>query len=119
MPDKFRCRTFAANKCKKRMEIITIESSAFKELTEQIGNIAAFVKMQGAAIKKEITPQKEYLTSKEVCELLHVSNRSLQRMRDAKAIGFTYVGNSCRYKRTEIEKYLHDRGTALSLTVIE
>ena len=109
MPDKFRCRTFAANKCKKRMEIITIESSAFKELTEQIKDIAAFVRKQGAAIKKDISPQKEYFTSKEVCELLHVSNRTLQRMRDAKVIGFTYVGNSCRYKRAEIEKYLHER----------
>lgn len=95
------------------MEIITIESSAFKELTEQIRDIATFVRMQGAAIKKEISPQKEYLTSKEVCKMLQVSNRTLQRMRDAKAIGFTYVGNACRYKRTEIEKYLHDRGTVL------
>lgn len=96
------------------MEIITIESSAFKELTEQIRDIAAFVRMQGAAVKKETSSPKEYLTSKEVCKMLQVSNRTLQRMRDAKAIGFTYVGNACRYKRTEIEKYLHDRGTVLS-----
>jgi len=96
------------------MEIITIESSAFKELTEQIRDIAAFVRMQGAAVKKETSPQKEYLTSREVCKMLQVSNRTLQRMRDAKAIGFTYVGNACHYKRTEIEKYLHDRGTVLS-----
>lgn len=45
--------------------------------------------------------------------MLQISNRTLQRMRDAKAIGFTYVGNACRYKRNEIEKYLHDRGTVL------
>ena len=91
------------------MEIITIESSAFKELTEQIRDIAAFVRKHEAAIKEDISPQKEYLTSKEVCELLHISNRTLQRMRDARVIDFTYVGNSCRYKRTEIEKYLHER----------
>lgn len=91
------------------MEIITIESSAFKELTEQIRDIAAFVRKHEAVKKEDINPQKEYLTSKEVCELLHVSNRTLQRIRDARVIGFTYVGNSCRYKRTEIEKYLHER----------
>ncbi len=90
------------------MEIITIESSAFKELTEQIRDIAAFVRKQ-AAIKKEVSPQKEYLASNEVCKLLQISNRTLQRMRDARVIGFTYVGNACRYKRTEIEKYLHER----------
>ena len=97
------------------MEIITIDSLAFKELTGQIREIAAFVRKHDTAIKgkKNIQNEKEYLTSKEVCKMLQVSNRTLQRMRDAKTIGFTYVGNACRYKRTEIEKYLHDRGTVL------
>lgn len=63
MPDKFLCRTFAANKCKKRMEIITIDSLAFKELTGQIREIAAYVRKYGTAIKEEDNSGKEYLTS--------------------------------------------------------
>ena len=94
----------------KRMEIITIESSAFKELTEQIREIAAFVRKHGATIKEEEQPRKEYLTSAEVCELLDISNRTLQRMRDARVISFTYIGNACRYRRTDIERYLKERG---------
>ena len=54
---------------------------------------------------------KEYLTSAEVCEMLHISSRTLQRMRDAKVIGFTFVGNACRFRRSDIEKYLKERGT--------
>ena len=94
----------------KRMEIITIESSAFKELTEQIREIAAFVRKHEAAAKSEDKPGKEYLTSKEVCEMLGISNRTLQRMRDARVFNFTYVGNACRYRRNDIEKYLKERG---------
>ena len=92
------------------MEIITIESSAFKELTEQIREIAAFDRKHEAAIKSEDKPSKEHLTSKEVCEMLGISNRTLQRMRDARVFNFTYVGNTCRYRRTDIEKYLKERG---------
>lgn len=111
MPDKFLCRTFAANKYKKRMEIITIDSLAFKELTGQIREIAAYVRKYGTAIKEEDNSGKEYLTSAEVCEMLHISSRTLQRMRDAKVINFTFVGNACRFRRSDIEKYLKERGT--------
>ena len=94
----------------KRMEIITIESSAFKELTEQIREIAAFVRKYEPAAQSEGKPRKEYLISKEVCEMLGISNRTLQRMRDARVFNFTYVGNACRYRRNDIEKYLKERG---------
>ncbi len=71
------------------MEIITIDSLAFKELTGQIREIAAYVRKYGTAIREENDTGKEYLTSAEVCEMLHISSRTLQRMRDAKVIGFT------------------------------
>lgn len=86
------------------MEIITIDSLAFKELTGQIREIAAYVRKYGTAIREENDTGKEYLTSAEVCEMLHISSRTLQRMRDAKVIGFTFVGNACRFRRSDIEK---------------
>lgn len=91
------------------MEIITIESSAFKELTEQIRDIAEYVRNLKSATQETDIPQKEYLTSAEVCTMLNISNRTLQRMRDARAFDFTYVGKACRYKRSDIEKFLKEK----------
>lgn len=53
----------------------------------------------------------ELMTSKEACRLMRVSGRTLQRMRDDRIISYTYAGNSCRYRRSDIERYMKERST--------
>lgn len=89
------------------MEIITIESSAFKELTEQIKEIAMHIR------KKEMHEVKidaeDMMTTEEVAKFLRVSPRTLQRMRAHRIIDYTYAGKCCRYRKSDIERYVNER----------
>lgn len=89
------------------MEIITIESSAFKELAGQIKEIAMHIRkinMREVRIDAE-----EMLTTCEAARLLRVSRRTLQRLRRDRLISYTYAGNACRYRRSDIERYMSER----------
>ena len=61
------------------MKVITMESSAFTALTEQIAEIAAHVRAVSGG-RKEESPDR-LLTTREAAHLLNVSCRTLQRMR--------------------------------------
>lgn len=89
------------------MEVITIESSAFKELTEQIKEIAMHIRKE--EMREVKIEAEEMMTTSEVAQLLRVSHRTLQRMRANHIIGYTYSGKSCRYRRSDIERYFNER----------
>ena len=63
------------------MKVITMESSAFTALTEQIAEIAAHVRAVSGG-RKEEAPDR-LLTTREAAHLLNVSCRTLQRMRQS------------------------------------
>ncbi|MDR0757205.1 MAG: DNA-binding protein, partial [Tannerella sp.] len=69
------------------MEVITMESQAFKELQSKINTIAKFV----AAIesKSEEQPEDGWVDSYEVCTFLKISPRTLQRLRADGAVNFS------------------------------
>ena len=85
-----------------------MESPAFKALTGQIGEIAACVRRMERT-RQEESKDESLLTGEDVMRLLGVSRRTLQRMRDSRVIGFTYLGRSCRYHPEDIRRYLEER----------
>ena len=58
------------------MKVITMESSAFTALTEQIAEIAAHVRAVSGGRKEEVPDR--LLTTREAAHLLNVSCRTLQ-----------------------------------------
>ena len=84
------------------MKVITIESSAFTALTEQIAEIAVYVRAVSGERKGESSDM--LLTTREAAHLLNVSTRTLQRMR----IGYIVLRGKCRYRRSEIDRLLAD-----------
>ena len=68
------------------MKVITIESSAFTALTEQIAEIAVYVRAVSGERKGESSDM--LLTTREAAHLLNVSTRTLQRMRSEQRIGY-------------------------------
>lgn len=59
-------------------------------------------------IPKYAAPQKEkdeQITSKEVCEYLHICSRTLQRYRDMRIIPYYQKGRKISYSRSEIEAF--------------
>lgn len=88
------------------MKVITMESSAFRALTEQIAEIAAHIRT--ASDEKKSESPDRLLTTREAAQLLNVSTRTLQRMRSEQRIGYVVLRGKCRYRRSEIDRLLDD-----------
>lgn len=71
------------------MEIITIESKAFKEIIDQIGILSNYI--QSTQANKERNEDNEWVDNYEVCTFLKISERTLQRLRTNGEISFSRI----------------------------
>lgn len=89
------------------MEVITIDSEAFKALTKKIDRIACFVQEE---IDSRLQPSEErWLDSHEVAKMLNISIKTLQRLRKERLISYTILRGRCLYKLSDIEQGLAER----------
>jgi excisionase family DNA binding protein len=97
-----------------RMEVITMESAAFKKLTEQLTEIVQYVRLAKMAFQENLTGKglKPMLTNDDAAKMLGVSKRTLQRMRSENRIDFIKIGNQCRYQVEAIERMIEERTIA-------
>ena len=86
------------------MNAIIITKEEFDQILVKLDEIRE-------GLHKQVNPsptQARYLTNAEVCDLLKVSRRTLQRYRDEGRIAFSQVGATIRYKAADVERFLHD-----------
>jgi hypothetical protein len=94
--------------CKKiDMEVITIDSQAYKELMAKINTIARFVTAINTKIEEQ--PEEEgWVDSYEVCTFLKISSRTLQRLRTEGAINFSRIRGKNYYRISELQRLLQN-----------
>ena len=87
------------------MDVITIESKAYKEIVAKIDVIANYV------FSQEDTKNEDeiWVDSYEVCTFLQISDRTLQRLRAKGAVAFSNIGGRCYYKIGELKRLLEER----------
>lgn len=88
------------------MEIITMESAAYKELTAKIDLIAGYVRRSEE--NKNEKAAEVWMSGKEIKGLLGISTRTLQRLRDNKRISYAIFGGACRYPVSEVERLVKE-----------
>jgi 3-methyladenine DNA glycosylase Tag len=88
------------------MEVITIESQAFKEIQSKINLIAKFI--TAIESKQAEQPEDGWVDSYEVCTSLKISDRTLQRLRTAGAIIFSRIRWKNFYRISEIQRLLQE-----------
>jgi len=88
------------------MEIITMESTAYKELVEKIDRIAGYVRENERAKQEDTTDV--WLSNRDMMSLLGISRRTLQRLRDSKRIGYAIFRGACRYHFSEAERLVKE-----------
>ena len=71
-------------------DIITKDSEEFKELVGWIKRTGKSIEAATARIRPAIADE-HYMSGDEVCRMLHISKRTLQALRDEKAIPYTSV----------------------------
>ena len=98
-------RNFVSNKTKINcdMEVITMDSKGYKELREQIAQIAKFV------YASQIPKVDRWMNSEEAQEFLDVSGRTLQRLRSERVVKFSILRGRCRYRLSELERVVEER----------
>jgi hypothetical protein len=84
------------------MEVITIESQAFKNLMSKVDTIFDYViSLQNTSYDEDI-----WVDSYEVCTFLKISDRTLQRLRSENKINYSRIRGKNYYKISEIKRML-------------
>jgi len=99
------------------MEVITVESKAYKELVAKINTIAQFVADYQSI--NTINPEEEWIDSFEVCSFLNISQRTLQRLRSKGAITYSVIAGKTYYTIAEIKRMLNERSIRSSEEAME
>jgi len=86
------------------MDKLMIDSAAFKLLEQKVDRIYEFVKAQE---KNEAA--SEWLTTKEACQMMEVSERTMQRLRSKGKISYSIRGGKVRYRRFAIIRAMNGR----------
>jgi hypothetical protein len=90
------------------MEVITIDSQAFKELMAKINTIAKLVIAINAKIEEQPEEEDGWVDSYEVCTFLKISSRTLQRLRTEGAINFSRIRGKNFYRIGELQRLLQN-----------
>jgi len=97
------------------MEVIAIESKAFQEIMGKIDQIDKYVK---SVLQPNI--DDIWVDSFEVCSILKISQKTLQRLRDNGEISYSKITRRTYYSLGEIKRllqekriYVHDADTIL------
>jgi hypothetical protein len=88
------------------MDVITIESQAYRELVAKINAIAKFVVTRQP---EETNPDDEWVDSYEVCTFLKISERTLQRLRSGGIISYSVLSGRSYYTIGEIKRLLGEK----------
>jgi len=72
-----------------------------------IGGVSKRIK-EVAQTHKPLFGGEHFLTSKEVCERLYISPRTLQDYRDRRILPYTQFAGKILYKASDLEKLLED-----------
>ena len=87
------------------MEVISIERSTYEELLTSFNRFVA--QMRVLADRGTDKRLGEWLDNQDVCQMLNISPRTLQTLRDNGTLGFSQVRRKCYYKPEDVERILH------------
>lgn len=89
------------------MEVVTIESQAYKELVSKINVIAKFVIDHQE--DDTINPDEMWVDSYEVCTFLKISERTLQRLRSSRIMSYSKISGKTYYTIAEVKRMLVEK----------
>ena len=87
------------------MEVISIERSTYEELLTSFNSFVA----QMRAIADRGTDKKlgNWLDNQDVCQMLNISPRTLQTLRNNGTLAYSQINRKVYYKPEDVERILH------------
>lgn len=84
------------------MEIVNIEAKTFEAMLLKFESFAD--RMEALCLLHGEKDLNEWMDNQEVCQLLNISPRTLQTLRDNGTIAFSRINHKIYYKPADIEK---------------
>lgn len=88
------------------MEVITIESKAWQGLVNKIERVANYVLSLDTS-DREIN--ETWVNNLDVCQYLHISLRSLQRLRASGEITYSTIRGQHYYKMSDVRRMIENK----------
>lgn len=86
------------------MEIINIEAKTFEAMLSKFESFAD--RMEHLCRLHGNKDMSEWLDNQDVCQLLNISPRTLQTLRDNGTLAYTQISHKIYYKPSDVEKIL-------------
>ena len=87
------------------MEVISIERSTYEELLTSFNSFVTQMKaMAGRGTDKRLG---EWLDNQDVCQMLNISSRTLQTLRDNGTLAYSQINRKVYYKPKDVERILY------------
>ena len=87
------------------MEVVSIERSTYEELLTSFNSFVA----QMRALADRGTDKKlgDWLDNQDVCQILNISPKTLQTLRDNGTLAYSQINHKVYYKPEDVESILH------------
>ena len=87
------------------MEVISIERSTYEELLTSFNSFVA--KMKEMASRGNDKGLGDWLDNQDVCQMLNISPRTLQTIRNNGTLAYSQINRKMFYKSVDVESILH------------
>ena len=87
------------------MEVISIERSTYEELLTSFNSFVT--KMKDMASRGNNKGLDDWLDNQDVCQMLNISPRALQTLRDNGTLAYSQINRKVYYKPEDVEGILH------------
>ena len=102
-------------KTKQDMEVISIERSTYEELLTSFNSFVIKMKEMASrgndkgffASKANKFERGDWLDNQDVCQMLNISPRTLQTLRDNGTLAYSQINRKVYYKPEDVEGILH------------
>ncbi len=86
------------------MNVITIESDAFKQIMDKLQSLDnKFVELK---MEADTPLSEKWIDNQEAVMLLKTSKRTLQTYRDDGKLAYSQIGHKIYYRASDVEKFL-------------
>jgi len=83
-----------------------IDEQKLNRIFDEIDSLRKELKTEKAKTSKKLS--ETWLDNQEVMELLKISPRTLQNLRDSKSLPFSKIGGKIYYKASDVEKIVNE-----------
>ena len=87
------------------MEVVSIERSTYEELLTSFNSFVA--QMKAIASRGNDKGLDDWLDNQDVCQMLNISPRTLQTLRDNGTLVYSQINRKVYYRPEDVESILH------------